>query len=72
MKQGINDGIMNNYVYMKTWVTEIIALNPLTGNTCIWEGPNIEAETLEEAEEYCQLNGLGYCKVIGQLIDELI
>ena len=37
----------------------------------LWGGPNIEAETQKAAEEYCQENGLGYCKVIGELIEEI-
>ena len=39
--QGINDGIMNNYVYMKTWVTEIRTID---GN--IWHGPDVNPFTL--------------------------
>ena len=26
---------------------------------------------METAQEYCELNGLGYCKVVGELIAEI-
>jgi len=66
MKQGINDGIMNNYVYMKTWVTEIRTID---GN--IWHGPNMKGLTSAMAQKWCDENGMGYCKIIGQLIMEI-
>lgn len=34
-------------------------------------GPNIQAPSMELAQEYCQNNGLGYCKIEGQLIAEI-
>ena len=56
---------------MKTWSTEVKAKSPVDGSIKTYCGPNIEAETLEEAQEYCENNGLGYCWVIGQLICEI-
>jgi len=58
---------------MKRWVTEIKAIDPNAPDkgVILWFGPYVEANTLEEAEKYCQDNGLGYCKVIGKLIEEI-
>ncbi|MEN6569005.1 MAG: hypothetical protein ABFC18_03230 [Rikenellaceae bacterium] len=47
------------------WLTEIQANDPITGEIQIWAGPEIEANTEQQAIDYCNSNGLGYCKVIG-------
>ena len=52
---------------MKVWTTEILAIDT-NGEIVLYRGPNIEAETWKGAEKYCQENGLGYCKVTGELI----
>lgn len=56
---------------MKLWVTEIRAIDPRTGGMKKWCGPNVPGINLIDAERYCQENGLGYCKVIGELIAEI-
>lgn len=56
---------------MKKWTTEIMAVDPCTGDLTKWQGPHIQAPTITDAEIYCQENGLGYCKVIGQLVSEI-
>lgn len=56
---------------MKTWCTEIRAVNPLTGELSTFGGPNVQAPTWALAEEYCQNNGLGYCRIVGELIAEI-
>ena len=56
---------------MKLFVTEIQAINPLTGELTTWDGPHIPAISWSDAEAYCQENGLGYCKVIGILLAEI-
>jgi len=57
---------------MKRWCTEIQAIDPNNPGKGIilWFGPYVEANTLEEAEKYCQ-ERLGYCKVVGELIEEI-
>jgi len=52
------------------WLTEIRAIDPMDNEIKIFSGPRIEAESLMEAEDYCLKNGLGYCKVIGRLVEE--
>ena len=52
------------------WITEIKAVDPATGEMCTWSGPRIEAKTEEDARNYCDGHGLGYCKIIGKLISE--
>lgn len=56
---------------MKYWVTEITAKSPEDGQLRKYGGPNVPAETYEEAQEYCEKNGLGYCWIAGQLISDI-
>jgi hypothetical protein len=51
------------------WTTEIKAI--VDGKVKTFCGPNIEAPSKGLARQYCQLNGLGYCKVTDQLISEI-
>jgi len=55
---------------MKTWLTEIKALNPHTKEMKTWDGGNIEALTFEKAQQWCDENK-GYLKVIGELVAEI-
>ncbi|PPL04949.1 hypothetical protein [Parapedobacter indicus] len=56
---------------MKTFTTEILALDPASGVMKKWAGPYIQAESFEAAEHHCQENGMGYCEVTGQLVAEI-
>lgn len=56
---------------MKKWVTSISAIDPRDGVMKKWCGPEVIAETHEEAQKYCEENELGYCKVMGLLICEI-
>lgn len=56
---------------MNTYATEIRAINPVTNELLTWSGPNIPGISFSDAEQYCQNNGLGYCKVIGLLLEEI-
>lgn len=56
---------------MKTWCTEILARDPLTGEFKRWCGPNINGISMEDATNYCQQNGLGFCEVVGELVAEI-
>lgn len=56
---------------MKLWVTEIRAIDPNDGELKTWAGPHVPGITWRFAEEYCQNHGLGYCKVIGELVAEI-
>lgn len=55
---------------MSTYVTEIKALDPVTRELKTWAGDYVEAESFEEAENWCK-NNKGYLKVIGELIKEI-
>ena len=63
--------IEKNLQVMKLWVTELKAIHPTKGILTNYMGPYIEADSLELAEKHCEENGLGYCKVIGELDSEL-
>lgn len=53
------------------WCTEVKAKSPKDGSMKTYGGPDVPGDTLEEAQEYCESNGLGYCWVIGQLIADI-
>jgi len=53
---------------MLYWITEIHALNP-EGHLKKWCGPAVPGISREDAERYCQENGLGYCRVVGILVE---
>lgn len=55
---------------MNLYTTEIKAICPITGDLKLWGGPNVQAITIEDAENYCK-NNLGYCRVTGLLIMEI-
>lgn len=52
--------------YLLTWVTEIKAICPRSGELLTWGGPYVEALTKDEAQQWCNEN-MGYLKVIGRL-----
>lgn len=56
---------------MKKWVTSIRATDPRDEEMKVWSGPDVPGLTMRMAEQYCQENGLGYCKVDGELIAEI-
>lgn len=56
---------------MKKYVTIIMAIDPTTGDMCKWMGPYITAESFQDAQDYCNSNGLGYCEVDGELCGEI-
>lgn len=56
---------------MKKWTTEIKAFDPIDGRLKTWIGDIIEAPSFELAEQWCQINGKGYLRVIGELISEI-
>jgi hypothetical protein len=55
----------------KIWLTEIKAICPETGVLKTYAGQNIKAISKNLAKQYCQLNGLGYLKIIGELVAEI-
>ena len=55
---------------MKTFCTEIQAIDPRSGELISWCGPRVQALTWGLAEEYLQIQGLGYARIIGEYIQE--
>jgi hypothetical protein len=51
---------------MRRWVTHIEAIDYKDRGLKLWVGPYIEAPTKKLAQEYCDNNGLGYCRVIAE------
>lgn len=56
---------------MKTWGTEIKAIDPKDGVLKTWCGINVQAPSRKLAQEWCDNNGHGYCKVTDELIMEI-
>jgi len=52
----------------KKFITLIKAEDPKDGMIKTFYGPYIEAETIEQAEEYCQKNNLGYLQVQNECV----
>jgi hypothetical protein len=56
---------------MNLYITEIKALSPHTGELKTYCGPEVPGISFADAQNYCENNGLGYCKVVGLLIAEI-
>ena len=56
---------------MMIYLTELTALDPYDGQIKTWAGPNVTAASEEEAKGILQGMGLGYCRVIGVLEEEI-
>ena len=56
---------------MKTYITELEAIDPKDGKLKSWAGDRIEADSFEEAEMVCIMEGKGYLKVLGVLEKEI-
>lgn len=64
----------------KMWTTEIWATKagyysrmpdrPENLRCFKWQGPHVPGTSLEDAQRYCNEHGMGYCRVIGELIAE--
>lgn len=56
---------------MKTFLTQLRAINNQTGELATYMGMRIPAESHEDAQRYCDENGMGYLRVIGEFIEEI-
>lgn len=56
---------------MKTWYTEIKAIDPKDGIVKSWGGDNIKAISLKDAINILNSTGRGYMDVKGELICEI-
>jgi hypothetical protein len=56
---------------MKTYTTSLLAVDPTDDKLKKWGGPNIQGISQKDAERYCQLNGLGYLWIEGELVAEI-
>jgi len=48
-------------IYHNKYITELFV------DGAWWSGPNIDAKSFKEAEEYINKNGMGYLRVCGKL-----
>ena len=56
---------------MKTFVTHIYAISPISGEILTYIGVNVKAISPKLAREWLDNNGYGYCHVIDELISEI-
>jgi len=56
---------------MNQYTTTIRAVCPYDGEIRTYSGPNVPGISFRDAQDYCQRNGLGYCRVNGLLISEI-
>lgn len=56
---------------MNLYVTEIKAVDYIDGMLKDYAGPNVYGISFTDAQDYCNNNGLGYCKVVGLLVAEI-
>jgi len=56
---------------MKKFVTELRAIDPKDGVLKTWCGQHIQVISIKDAQNYCEQHGIGYLKVIGELISEI-
>ncbi len=55
----------------KMWTTEIWAVKAgELRRVQKWQGPTVPGTSLEDAQRYCNENGLGYARVTGEWIAE--
>lgn len=56
---------------MNIYTTLVKAISPIDGKLKLYQGPNVPGISFDDAQNYCEINGLGYCKVEGLLIAEI-
>jgi hypothetical protein len=56
---------------MRLHTTTIRAICPHTGEFKTYEGPQVIGTSFDDAQKYCDNNGLGYCKVESVLVAEI-
>lgn len=56
---------------MDLYATILKAIDPKTGELASYMGPNVPGISFEDAQHYCDTNGLGYCQVYGLLVAEI-
>ena len=55
----------------KWYITELRAICAACGELKTFIGPEVPGISFEDADNYCQTNGLGYCRVIGELVAKI-
>lgn len=56
---------------MNLYTTSIQAICPQSGKIKTYCGPHVPGISFEDAEEYCEMNELGYCQIEGLLVAEI-
>ncbi len=56
---------------MNLYCTEIKAISHIDGELSKYSGPKVPGISFADAQDYCENNGLGYCKVVGLLVAEI-
>lgn len=56
---------------MNIYATTVQAISPIDGELKKYCGPNVPGISEQDARDYCENNGLGYCHIEGLLIAEI-
>lgn len=56
---------------MNLYCTLVTAISHKDGELKNYIGPNVPGISFADAQDYCENNGLGYCKVNGLLVAEI-
>lgn len=56
---------------MDLYTTTIKAIDPKDGELKTWSGQHVPGLSFSDAQNYCDKNGLGFCKVEGKLVAEI-
>ena len=56
---------------MKLWTTDIQAIDPHSRELVSFMGPLVPGKDRIDAQNYCDRNGLGYCRVIDEFVGEV-
>lgn len=56
---------------MNVYLTEVTSECPVTGELKTYRGPNAYGISFADAREYCDRNGMGYCRIVGEIVLEV-
>lgn len=57
---------------VKMWATQIQAINPATGQLCVFNGPLVPGATHSDAVKYCREHGYQYLEVLAIVVEREI
>lgn len=56
---------------MKQYTTQLRAVSATTGQLTTYCGPHAKGISMQDAQDYCEREGMGYLVVTGELVAEI-